>query len=87
MWFQRHEEPKIINDDYEQVIAIHKIHICVKNSQTFSFPGDIYLFRLWEMGTAEKGRVHFWIQVLRRQGPKLGGEKTTTQLELNPKTN
>ena len=26
MWFQRHEEPKIINDEYEQVSAFFKVH-------------------------------------------------------------
>lgn len=29
MWFQRHEEPKVINEEYEQVKYLHTIHVSV----------------------------------------------------------
>lgn len=52
MWFQRHEEPKIINDEYEQVIFRK---ICPgKMSHFDSITGHLRVLRLREMGTAKK---------------------------------
>ena len=36
MWFQRHEEPKTINDEYEQVFSIFKVSL-FSNNQNFMF--------------------------------------------------
>lgn len=35
MWFQRHEEPKIINDDYEQVNIFIFMHLVRKQIHSF----------------------------------------------------
>ena len=39
MWFQRHEEPKIINDEYEQVI----VDIWKVSTLTLLFSGHLHL--------------------------------------------
>lgn len=41
------------------------------NCYFFVHPGHLHLLRLRKVGSAKKGRIHFWIQVLRRQGPEL----------------
>ena len=55
MWFQRHEEPKTINDEYEQVKRLNGRSI---NKITFSYLGNLYIFRLREMGTTTQRGVH-----------------------------
>ena len=38
MWFQRHEEPKMINDEYEQV----RLHSYIRRIETYRSPGEGY---------------------------------------------
>lgn len=82
MWFQRHEEPKIINEEYEQVSWFFFLFLfwlfsgifwaeVLKEWNFFVVEGDVHIFRLWEMGATKERRIHIWIPVLRRQGPEL----------------
>ncbi len=45
MWFQRHEEPKVINDEYEQVRNPHYFTESPKVTLTSSLPGHLHLLR------------------------------------------
>ena len=59
MWFQRHEEPKMINEEYEQVDD----DVDCDDDSIPLFPGHLHLLWLWEVGAEEKGRIHVRVQV------------------------
>jgi len=68
MWFQRHEEPKIINDEFEQVRIWTDVHSPSANDPNL---GHLHLFRLRKVGPAEEGRLHFRVSFLGRSGLEL----------------
>ena len=72
MWFQRHEEPKMINDEFEQVnnsfYSFKKKSILQFQS---SFSGHLHLFWLREMGPEEERRFYIRVQVFGGQRLKL----------------
>lgn len=65
MWFQRHEEPKTITDEYEQVLFspanLPRAHDSVS--------GDLHILRLREVGPAEKRTFH--VRILFSGGQRL----------------
>lgn len=74
MWFQRHEEPKTITEEYEQVIfnwshfnwrdvAFNLVFLIDK--------GHLYLLWLREVGPEEKGGLHVRVQISRRSRSQL----------------
>ena len=75
MWFQRHEEPKMINDEYEQVskvlfpeeITCYSLSLDCQGSFTIAYicliPGHLHILWLREVGTAEEGGIHIRVQV------------------------
>lgn len=72
MWFQRHDEPRSITDEYEQVrtcwlgpcLLSCSIHVGCKANDTWCFcVGDVHIFWLWEMGSTTKGRLCIWVQI------------------------
>lgn len=73
MWFQRHEEPKTITDEYEQVSNsfVNPSSIDGPDLIHHSFAGNIYLFWLREVGPKKKGRLYIRIQVSGGSGLEL----------------
>lgn len=68
-WFQRHEEPKQITDDYEQV---SRANSCLSISLSpLTFAGNLRVFRFREMVSTQEGVVHLRVQVPRGQGVRL----------------
>ena len=69
MWFQRHEEPKTITDDYEQVrfmnisFVVHRLYWIIV---PLTSVGDLYIFRLWTLADTKTGQFYVWIQVFGR---------------------
>ncbi len=64
MWFQRHEEPKVITDDYEQVFSPVSEDFTI----IFHVSGNVYLFRLREMGSKKEGMLYIRVPLFGRQG-------------------
>lgn len=62
MWFQRHEEPKIINEEFEQVkfnwyTCCIRLEMCTDYYYLLS-TGHLHLFRLRKMGPTQEGRFY-----------------------------
>lgn len=67
MWFQRHEEPKIINEEFEQVIE-KSFYFGSYGTVCTKFPifvfiyfyrlGHLHLFRLRKMGPTQERRFY-----------------------------
>ena len=68
MWFQRHEEPKMINDEYEQV---RQLTVIIQWSDCIFISGHLHLLWLWEVGSEEEGGIHIWVQIPRGPGSQL----------------
>lgn len=98
MWFQRHEEPKTITDEFEQVRITSvcsefknfnvsaNVQLCaflfVFKLGVFFVLGNIHLLWLWEMGPAEEGGLHVWVPVPRRPRPPVTCRETRQDWQL-----
>ena len=73
MWFQRHEEAKIINDEYEQVILIKYIYIYfLRYIQPLSLQGTYVYFdyEKWGQGKKEGFTNALLLALCREHRPK-----------------
>ena len=63
MWFQRHEEPKTITEDYEQVCGCPLLQYCaliVAWSMTISVALNLILLKLFVYTTRIAGHIHLF---------------------------